>query len=121
MQHSKRYESAKSIVDHIKTYHQEEKIILLGDFNALEDSAPIQYLLDNEELKLMDSYRKIHQEIRDSDVTFYGWKEHIPGTGKRIDYIFYHGNLTPFEAYVSDYHKNMQYPSDHMPVIGIFK
>jgi endonuclease/exonuclease/phosphatase family metal-dependent hydrolase len=115
-----RIESSKLIVDHMIHHFKDRNIILLGDFNALEESAPIRNLTENENLRLLDAYRRLHPERKERDMTFYGWNEHLEGTGGRIDYVFYTGSLEPEEAFVSDYHENDHYPSDHMPVVVTF-
>jgi endonuclease/exonuclease/phosphatase family metal-dependent hydrolase len=115
-----RLESSKVIVAHMDENHKGLDIILLGDCNALEDSEPIRYLTENNKLPLLDAYRKLHPGSQEKDMTFYGWNAHLAGTGKRIDYIFYAGLLKPEKAYVSDYHENNYFPSDHMPVVATF-
>ncbi len=115
-----RYESSKTIISHMNEQYSQEDIVLLGDFNALETADPITYLLHNDIFKLHDGYRKIQNIENEDDMTCYGWNEHIPGTGKRIDYIFYKGNFDPQKAYVSNYNVEGRYPSDHMPVVASF-
>ena len=115
-----RHESSKTIISHMKQQYSQEDIFLLGDFNALETSEPITYLLNNDVMALHDVYRDMYKTENENDMTFYGWNDHIPGTGKRIDYIFYTGNIIPQKAYVSNFNKEEQYPSDHMPVVATF-
>lgn len=115
-----RLESSKVIVAHMIENYKDLDIILLGDCNASEDSEPIRYLTENNNLPLLDTYRIVHPERQEKDMTFYGWNTHLAGTGKRIDYIFYAGSLKPEKAYVSDYHENNHFPSDHMPVVATF-
>lgn len=115
-----RLESSKVIVSYMHRYFNEKNIILIGDFNALEKSDPVHYLAENTLMPLSDSYRRLHKKNNEKDMTYYGWNEHIPGTGRRIDYIFYSGSLKPVEVYVSGYHENNHYPSDHMPVVAKF-
>jgi endonuclease/exonuclease/phosphatase family metal-dependent hydrolase len=115
-----RLESSKVIVRHMQRNFKGKNIILLGDFNALEESDPIHYLSENTIMPLRDTYRMLHKEKHEKDMTFYGWTGHLPGTGKRIDYVFYAGSFKPQEVSVSDYHENDHYPSDHMPVIAVF-
>jgi endonuclease/exonuclease/phosphatase family metal-dependent hydrolase len=115
-----RFESSKVIVNHIYQHHKDKNIVLLGDFNAPENSDPVQYLTSNDKMPLQDSYRTLHKEKGEKDMTFYGWREHVAGTGRRIDYIFHAGNLKPVEMYVSNYNQANRYPSDHMPVVALF-
>ena len=116
-----RHRSSMVIVDHLKKMNSNLSAILLGDFNAGEDQPPITYLTDNSVLPLKDAYRAIHENPQEKDMTFYGWKEHIPGTGKRLDYIFFMGDIEPVSSEVIDYNADGRYPSDHMPVIAEFK
>jgi endonuclease/exonuclease/phosphatase family metal-dependent hydrolase len=58
----------------------------------------------------------LHNELTEMDMTFYGWKPHTPGTGKRLDYIFFLGDIIPVAAEVITYNLDGRYPSDHMPV-----
>jgi len=116
-----RYHSSGVIVEHIKRMKNDLPSILLGDLNAGEDQAPITYLTDNEVLPLNDAYRTINMKPEEKDMTFYGWKAHIPGTGKRLDYIFYTGDIKVLYSKVINYNSDGRYPSDHMPVIAEFK
>ena len=101
--------------------HAVFNMVLLGDLNALENKEPISYLTQNQILPLKDAYRELHHDSSDQDATFYGWKTPVPGEGRRIDYIFYSGNILPVSAHVSHFNKNQKYPSDHLPVIVEFK
>lgn len=116
-----RFQSSKVIIDHMHQHFRNDDMILLGDFNALEISEPIEYLAGNHTVPLRDAYRKLHPGKKEQDMTFYGWGEHTAGSGKRIDYVFYAGSMEPQQAYVSDYHVDLKYPSDHMPVVVTFK
>ncbi|MBS0000396.1 MAG: endonuclease/exonuclease/phosphatase family protein [Cyclobacteriaceae bacterium] len=116
-----RHESSRVIISHMSKHFKDRNIILLGDFNALEESEPIRYLKENDLMILHDSYRGLHQEKNEKEMTFYGWADHEPGTGRRIDYIFHAGAVNPVEVYVSNYHEGERYPSDHMPVVATFR
>ena len=116
-----RHQSSMVIIDHIKRIKNNLSAILLGDFNAGEDQAPITYLTNNSVLPLKDAYRSINKKAQEKDMTFYGWNEHIPGTGKRLDYIFYTGDIIPVSSEVINYNSDGRYPSDHLPVTAEFK
>ena len=116
-----RYHSSMVIIEHLKNMTDGLSAILLGDLNAGEDQPPITYLTDNKILPLKDAYRSINQNPEEKDMTFYGWNEHNPGTGKRLDYIFFMGNIEPISSEVINYHYEGRYPSDHMPVTAEFK
>ena len=116
-----RQESARLLVSHIDEHFSGSDLILLGDFNALETSDAIRYFTNNQTCKLSDTYRQLHSRQEEKDMTYYGWNEHLAGSGRRIDYIFYRGNLKPVSAYVSNFHIGKNYPSDHMPVVAVFE
>jgi endonuclease/exonuclease/phosphatase family metal-dependent hydrolase len=116
-----RVNSSRVIIDYIFSMTNSISTILLGDFNASEDQDPITYLTTNTVLPLTDVYRSLHQEHAEKDMTFYGWKEHEAGTGKRLDYIFYTGELRPLSAEVVQDNIEGRYPSDHMPVMVEFR
>ena len=116
-----RYHSSRVIVNFIYNNKEETGTLLLGDFNAAEDHPPVVYLTHNPVLPLSDVYRSLHQEPREDDMTFYGWQEHIKGTGKRLDYIFCTEELQPLSSEVVQFNMKGRFPSDHMPVIAEFK
>jgi len=116
-----RHNSSRVIVEHIFTKMNGLSVVLLGDFNASEDQAPITYLKSNQVFPLTDVYREVNKDHTEDDMTFYGWKEHVAGTGKRLDYIFCVGDITPLSSKVVKYNIEGRYPSDHMPVTAEFK
>lgn len=116
-----RKNSSKTIIQYMHDHHAASNKVLLGDLNALENKEPITYLTQNQILPLKDAYRELHHDSSDQDATFYGWKTPVLGEGRRIDYIFYSGNILPVSARVSHFNKNQKYPSDHLPVIVEFK
>ena len=116
-----RYNSSRTLISDIHENFPDKDIVILGDFNATPEQEPITYLLTNKKISVWDAFNKSKTENKDKENTYYGWGEHIPEKGKRIDYIFYAGSLSPLTCYVSDYNKNGQYPSDHLPVVAIFE
>ena len=116
-----RFNSSRLLVEYINNMMKGTGTILLGDFNAAESQPPIEYLTSNPTRPLLDVYRFLHAEPGEADMTFYGWDEHKPGTGKRLDYIFAAGNLVPLSAKVVTFNIGGNYPSDHMPVMAEFK
>lgn len=111
-----RHNSSRTIIEHIYSKTNGMDVILMGDFNDAEDKPPITYLTTNPVQLLKDAYRILHNEPSEMDMTFYGWKPHTPGTGKRLDYIFFLGDIIPVSAEVITYNLDGRYPSDHMPV-----
>jgi len=116
-----RENSSKTIVQFMHDHHLLSKTVLMGDLNALESQEPIIYLSQNKVHPIKDAYRAIYPDHSSKDATFYGWKVPVPGEGRRIDYIFYSGDIHPVSARVSHFNINQKYPSDHLPVIVEFK
>jgi endonuclease/exonuclease/phosphatase family metal-dependent hydrolase len=116
-----RVNSSRVIIDHIFTMTNGISTILLGDFNAPEDQDPIIYLTTNQVLPLKDVYRSLNMDYSEKDMTFYGWNEHAPGTGKRLDYVFCTREIQPVTSRVVQHNVDGRYPSDHLPVIAEFR
>ena len=122
-----RLQSAKLILTRIQQRADlTAPVILTGDFNAGEDSPPMQHLLkkrdDGTAAPLLDTYRQIHPTATNVG-TFNGFK----GTSDRgkIDYVLFEPGK--FETITADiirdsYHpigqpaETRRYPSDHYPV-----
>jgi endonuclease/exonuclease/phosphatase family metal-dependent hydrolase len=97
-------------------------VIVTGDLNSDEDSAPYPILLgrDDPQLKLIDSYREVHPDRAPDEASFHAFK----GTtaGSRIDFILHSDQLVATEATIDRTHdENGRYPSDHYPVTAILK
>jgi endonuclease/exonuclease/phosphatase family metal-dependent hydrolase len=116
-----RYNSSRILIEHIYSRINGLDIILLGDFNASENQAPIKYITTNQVQTLSDAYRTVNIQHSENDMTFYGWNDHKPGTGKRLDYIFFTGALIIESSEVVTFNIDGRYPSDHMPVIAEFR
>jgi endonuclease/exonuclease/phosphatase family metal-dependent hydrolase len=87
-----------------------ERVLLIGDFNAAEDSAPIQAL---RAAGFVDSYRIQHPEAADVG-TFTGFQD-APGASK-IDYVFLRGAADVLAATIDRSRFDGRWPSDHFPV-----
>lgn len=85
--------------------------ILLGDFNAIPDSEPIQTLKN----QWQDSRKT--QDTKYSG-TFNGFNEQMEPL--RIDYIFYRDLNPEYQVHLHSRMKNNRYISDHYPVIAKF-
>ncbi len=87
--------------------------LLMGDFNAMPESAAIQSVLQ----ELIDAREMAGANAFGPDGTFNGFKFHEP-VQKRIDYIFL-SSKTVWKvlkhAVLTD-SKELRYPSDHFPV-----
>ena len=109
-----REQSSGVILEHMKKNTNGKRIILNGDLNALEDLPPVQNLVSDPKLVLIDSYRQSNPSKTDQDGTFHGWKTDAPV--RRIDYVFNSKDITVKTSKVVDYNVDGRYPSDHKPV-----
>jgi endonuclease/exonuclease/phosphatase family metal-dependent hydrolase len=107
-----RRESARVILER-RARHAELSLILTGDLNAGEESAPLAELRAG---GLRDTFRDVH----DGSVaagTFNGFRGESDGA--KIDYVLVdRGWSTLFAAIVRD-HQGGRYPSDHYPVVAV--
>ncbi|MFT6856301.1 MAG: endonuclease/exonuclease/phosphatase family metal-dependent hydrolase [Cyclobacteriaceae bacterium] len=91
-------------------------VIIMGDFNALPESEPIQLF----KAALQDAANQTGETIYGPEGTYTGFE-----IGKiadnRIDYIFVKGLQANKYRHVDDKRKNGHYISDHLPVIVDFK
>jgi len=95
-------------------------VIITGDFNAAEGSAPYARMMsqgagDEIPLRLVDSYRVIHPSPTADEFTPH------PFTGKneqpiRIDWILHTPYFRTRAAEIDRTNDNGRYPSDHFPV-----
>jgi len=107
-----RKNSVTLILDKIKQYAKNEKIILMGDLNLEPETEPIQML----KTFLNDSHDIADVRFGPTG-TFNGFDFLKPVT-RRIDYIFVHKDLIVKKHGILSDLKDMKYPSDHLPVIA---
>ena len=90
-------------------------IILTGDFNCPESSAPWTTLTSSNLLR--DTHRVVHPQANGPEGTFNGFK----GTsdGGRIDWILTTKHFTVRSADIDRNSKDGRYPSDHFPVTTV--
>ncbi len=101
-----RLESAKLLA----SYFDDERIVLTGDFNADEPSAPMQALRD---AGFVDSFRTVHPDATEVG-TFTGFAGE-PTRGK-IDYVYSRGPVTLLGANIDNKRRAGRWPSDHFAV-----
>lgn len=114
-----RLQSAKLIRDRIKALRHLSKdpaVIVTGDFNTGESTAPYQALVSDNE-QLVDSFRAVHPERTEEEGTFGGWKG--IQTGARIDWILVDPRFRVQEAEIVHKSQEDRYPSDHYPVTAV--
>ena len=107
-----RKNSATLIMEKIKKLNMDNhSVILIGDFNMESDHESIQHI----KTELKDS-----KEIAELDFgpegTFNGFQFDKPVT-RRIDFAFVSEDVTVSKYAVLSDNWNLQYPSDHMPVL----
>jgi endonuclease/exonuclease/phosphatase family metal-dependent hydrolase len=90
-------------------------VIVTGDFNAGEESAPIRYLTNGAApVRLVDTFRVIHPRRREVG-TRNRWKGRT--SGPKIDSIFIEPETKVLAAETrNDDQRDGRYPSDHLPV-----
>ena len=112
-----RDESAKLILQKIKEFNKQNlPVVLTGDFNLTEDTAPIKILANN----LEDTYRRCQKPAYGPSGTFTGFNINEPAKN-RIDYIFVKGVDCLSHGIINDRRENLLYPSDHFPIMTSLK
>ena len=104
-----------------------DPFVLMGDFNARERSAPIQFLKGKAYLKtkvngrglnptpLIDTFRLQHPDRRNV-VTFHGFRRFV--FRFRFDYIFVPSSIGVQDAKIIQLRWKKRYPSDHFPLLA---
>jgi endonuclease/exonuclease/phosphatase family metal-dependent hydrolase len=109
-----RLKSARLILDHARERFDSIPTLLVGDFNAREDSPPHRHLVGED--AFADSWLTA-AERGPAYATFGGYRKPRPD-GSRIDWILYRGNWKVHRAWIATHQENGQYPSDHFPVLA---
>ncbi len=105
-----RLESAKLLARKIgDRLHDDAPVVLVGDLNASETSAPIKALKKT----LADTFRVLHPTVTDVG-TFNGFTGER--TGAKIDYVLVSPTTITERAEIIYDNVAGQYPSDHYPV-----
>ena len=116
-----REESAKLIrqrIEKLTAIADNPNVIVTGDFNTPEASAPYRAFLDDNQ-HLRDTYRVHVATGGDNEGTFNGFRGRMQGG--RIDWILASPRLQVLEASINRTHDNDQYPSDHFPVTAVLQ
>tara|TARA_B100000941_G_C28322320_1_gene457180 strand:- start:348 stop:701 length:354 start_codon:yes stop_codon:yes gene_type:complete len=112
-----REESSLLILEMIKKINSKSfPIILMGDFNSLPDSAPIQKIKTD----LKDALEISLDELKGPIGTYNGFNVDIPMV-KRIDYIFTTNFKVHSYIHINKRLDNNRHISDHLPVMVIFQ
>lgn len=113
-----RLESAKLIREKIGTLGKGCTIIVTGDFNSGEGSAPYKALFAEaagQESPVIDCYRSVHPERAKDEGTATGFKASATG-GSRIDWIGCSRDWQVALAKIDRTEREGRTPSDHFPV-----
>lgn len=118
-----RRESAVLIRRRVNEMTQGQRVILTGDFNAAEGSAPYRALFGVEQgdpSPLVDTYRVAHPEHGENEGTFSGFR--LESTRRsRIDWIGCTRDWTVMSAEIDRNAQDGRTPSDHLPVTSILR
>lgn len=105
--------------------HQDDPVLLTGDFNAGEDTSTIRFIKGEIEKafvatetpppspKLRDSFRVMHKEATDVG-TFNSFRGE--SSKAKIDYVFVSSEIKVLSAEIIHDNDEGRYPSDHFPV-----
>ncbi len=123
-----RKQSARTLRSFLESKMARYPVIVTGDFNSGEGSAPYQELLANEgsaqphapsepHIGLIDTYRQVHPQRMDNEGTFNGFNGRRDG--ERIDWILVSSDLQVESAEIVSTDFSGRYPSDHFPVTAV--
>ena len=118
--------SAELIAQRIDQHaNPSDPVILVGDFNAAEDTSTIRYLKGEVDRayettegpppspQLRDTFRVVHPEATNVG-TFNGFRGE--SSRGKIDYVFVSASVQVISAEIVHDNTNGRYPSDHFPV-----
>ena len=112
-----RTESAKLIVETVKTIGGNSPVILMGDFNVTPNAKPY-IVLTQSNSSLQDAYHRSVLPHVGPEFSFEGFEVMGSSNKRRIDYIFVNDKVDVLKhAIISDF-RDGRYPSDHLPVIA---
>ncbi len=114
-----RLESARLITQQIRAIAGEASVVLTGDFNSEENSAPYQWITRGEHgLDLKDAIYTSQQPHHGPRGTFSG-SFTLPGVGNyRIDFIFTTGQFRVLKHAILSDSWDGRLASDHLPVLA---
>ncbi|MCX8066124.1 MAG: endonuclease/exonuclease/phosphatase family protein [Candidatus Hydrogenedentes bacterium] len=113
-----RKKGAEMIVNRLKGVNDKLATIITGDFNApAEISEPWKIFVEN---GYKDAWVNASQR-RGPVSTWCGFKGPDYESNNRIDWILFKGNFDVVECETVLYSENGKYPSDHFPVLAVFK
>lgn len=114
-----REKGAEMIMKHLHGQKLKDSFIVMGDFNAPEESKAIEQVkgtgafVNDPYPKAVDPFRVLNPEAKNVG-TYNGFSG--DDSGAKIDYIFVPKNAQIMEAEILKTNHNGRYPSDHFPV-----
>jgi endonuclease/exonuclease/phosphatase family metal-dependent hydrolase len=109
-----RVQSARVLQQRLQALPPNTNVILTGDFNTDAGTEPYNLLTE-----VLKDARKSVSSPSGPEGTFHGFSGK-PGKA-RIDWILYRGSLQPVSVEAITMNGEGRYPSDHFPVIAVFK
>ena len=108
-----------SIRRHVAKLGLKARVVIAGDFNAGEGSAPYRALIDHDPTlpALVDTYRAAHPARVDGEGTFSAWSGRR--SGSRIDWVLHTSHFRTHSANIDRFNVSGRYPSDHYPVTAV--
>lgn len=117
-----RLESARLIrqrISTLRTIAGNPHVIVTGDFNTAEASAPYEALV-SENPQLVDTYRRMHPDRQQDEGTFGGWRGVT--SGGRIDWILADPDCKVISATIENTPTaDGRYASDHYAVTALLE
>ncbi len=118
-----RLESARLLRRQLTKLASDCRIIITGDFNTGEKSAPYDALFlsdDPDSFSLVDTFRVAHPNRTQEEGTFSGFRANAVG-GERIDWIAASDYWQVIDASIDRTAVSDRTPSDHFPVTAILR
>lgn len=110
-----RQHCARLIVERVRALPPETTVIMTGDFNSDVSAEPHRILTT----ALTDAWQQM-RNAAGPRATFHRFTGKPAALG-RIDWILYRGELAPQSVKTITDNRNGRYPSDHFPVLAVFK
>jgi len=109
-----RLKSAQLLADYVEKHHDDDyPVVVLGDFNArAEIDEPYTVFIDR---GFRDAWTEAPETVG-PPVTWSAFRDPIPDSNRRIDWILYRGPVTASKCETILYNEDGRYPSDHYPV-----
>jgi endonuclease/exonuclease/phosphatase family metal-dependent hydrolase len=118
-----RLESARLLRRRVAALSKDNRVIVTGDFNAGEDSAPYQAFFaaqDGKPSPVTDVYRTIQPTRAANEGTFSGFKVNST-SGPRIDWIGVAAGWTVITAEIDRTARDGRTPSDHFAMNAVLR